>query len=146
MSAALRRLRLPLCLLALVLAPTGCGRQAGPPPIARGVPCANCGMTVNDLHFACERRVGRDWRVYDAIECLLDDARGQAAAPAWLADYDARTLHATDSLWVVHGSFPSPMGGGYAAFLDRTAADAVAAKTGGSVRRYADWLRPEGAR
>ncbi len=136
-----RPLRALVFLLALALAPTGCGRQAGPPPIARGTPCAGCGMTVDDLHFACELRVKDTWRVYDSIECLLPDARADRASRAWLPDYDSRALHAADSLWVVKGSFPSPMGGGYAAFLDRGAAEEVASRTSGRVARFAEMVQ-----
>ena len=71
-------------------------------------------------------------RRYDAIECLLRDG---VTTRAWLMDYDGVTLHAAESLWVVKGSFPSPMGGGLAAFLSRDAADRVAAQTSGHVGR-----------
>ena len=94
-------------------------------------------MEVRDLRFACERREGRAWRRFDAIECLLHDAPGAPGAEAWLTDYDAITLHAGDSMWVVQGSFPSPMGGGYAAFLRRDDADRVATLTHGRVGRLA---------
>lgn len=115
----------------------GCGRRAGPPPIGLGASCAGCGMATQDLRFACERDAGDRWRVYDSIECLLRDVGPGEAA--WLADYDSRTLHRSDSMWVVHGSFPSPMGGGYAAFLDRAAADEIAAESHGRVGRLAEF-------
>jgi len=90
-------------------------------------------MTVSDLRFACERSTEKGWHVYDSIECLLRDrdARGTSV----LADYDTKSLHVGDSLWVVHGSFPSPMGGGYAAFSDRAAADTIASRANGEVAR-----------
>ena len=119
----------------LLLLVTSCARPAGPPAIALGTPCAACGMEVRDLRFACERQAGKSWRVYDAIECLLRDAGPAPIANAWLADYDGTALHAADSLWVVRGAFASPMGGGYAAFLDRAAADSIAAATRGHVDR-----------
>jgi len=105
-------------------------------------------MEVQDLRFACERAVGRTWRAYDSIECLLRDATSRPGAAggvpgisgAWLADYDSRTLHAADSLWVVRGEFASPMGGGFAAFLDLAAADSVAAATRGRVDRLVSFL------
>lgn len=124
----------------------GCARTAGPPAIRVGSACATCGMEVHDLRFACERRVAGAWRVYDAIECLIRDAAADSgAAPgatrsAWLADYDRQSLHPADSVWVVQGSFPSPMGGGYAAFLSRAAADSIAATTQGRVERLSVWL------
>jgi nitrous oxide reductase accessory protein NosL len=133
-----------LLLVALVLA--GCaGPGDGPRPIAAGTPCAACGMAIEDLRFACEDESGGTWRAYDSIECLL-----RAVPPAdraWLADYDTRTLHAADSAWVVQGDLPSPMGGGYVAFVDRAAADEVAAARRGRVARWRAFavpLPPEG--
>ena len=134
-----RRTWLPIA--ALVLG-AGCAGSSGPPPIATGTPCAACGMEVQDLRFACERKADHGWRVYDAIECLTRDAGSTAGGTgnAWLADYDSRTLHAADSLWVVRGAFASPMGGGLAAFRDRAAADSVAVMTSGRVDRLAAFM------
>jgi len=137
-----RRSRGTWLLIVALLPGAGCTKSGGPPPIAAGTPCAACGMEVQDLRFACERRAGRGWRVYDAIECLARDAGSAAGGTgnAWLADYDSRTLHAADSLWVVRGAFASPMGGGLAAFRDRAAADSVAAMTSGRVERLATFM------
>ena len=132
--------------IAAFLLGVGCAGSGGPPPIAFGAPCVTCGMEIQDLRFACERMAGGGWRVYDAIECLMRDAGTASAAPppgtgnAWLADYDTQALHAADSLWVVRGAFPSPMGGGFAAFRDRAAADSVAAMTSGRVDRLAAFM------
>jgi hypothetical protein len=139
-----RRYRRTRPLIAALLLGAGCAGSGGPPPIATGTPCAASGMEVQDLRFACERRAGGAWRVYDAIECRVRDT-GNAATPpgtgdAWLADYDMRTLHVADSLWVVRGAFASPMGGGLAAFRDRAAADSVAAMTSGRVDRLAAFM------
>jgi nitrous oxide reductase accessory protein NosL len=132
-------LALPLALALLLAFLIGCARPAGPPPIAINTPCALCGMEVQDLRFACERGDGKAWRVYDAIECLLRELGGAPAATVWLADYDRQTLHRADSLWVVKGEFASPMGGGFAAFVDRAAADSVAAETRGRVARLGEF-------
>jgi nitrous oxide reductase accessory protein NosL len=120
-------------LVALLLAGTVAGCASGPPRIAAGTPCVRCGMGVAEMRFACESRRDGAWRTFDSIECLIDDRK--PGEPAWLTDYDTRTLHPADSMWVVHGSFPSPMGGGYAAFLDAAAARDVAARTQGTVAR-----------
>ena len=122
-----------IALLGGALASPGCARRTGPPPIADGATCAACGMTAGDRRFACERETAKGWRVYDSIECLIRDG----ADRAWLADYDTKSLHAAESLWVVKGSFPSPMGGGFAAFADRATADTIAARTAGRVDRLA---------
>jgi nitrous oxide reductase accessory protein NosL len=76
--------------------------------------------------------------VYDSIECLVRDA--DSPAGAWLADCDDRTLHAADSMWVVRGELPSPMGGGLAACLRREAAEETAARTRGAVLRLGDLI------
>ncbi len=132
-------------LIAALLLGMGCATSGGPPSIAIGTPCAACGMEVQDLRFACERKAGGAWRVYDAIECLVRDAGDTASPPpgtgdAWLADYDTQMLHTADSVWVVRGAFPSPMGGGLAAFRDRAAADSVAVMTTGRVDRLATFM------
>jgi len=124
----------PVLLLALAL--TGCTRADAPPAIARGAVCASCDMQVGDPRWACERRVNGKWRVYDSIECLIADQDG--SGPAWLTDWDQRALHPADSLWIVHGDLPGPMGGGYAAFRDRASAEEVAAARHGQVIRFAD--------
>lgn len=121
--------------LAIALSAAGCGRSSDRPRVALGAPCAACGMPIHDARFACVRGSGGAYRSYDAIECL---ARGGPAAPGeaiYLADYDTGSLHAADSIWVVRGDFPSPMGAGLAGFLDRASADQVAAETRGRVGR-----------
>jgi nitrous oxide reductase accessory protein NosL len=121
--------------LAAALALGGCAAPAGPPAIKLGRECDACGMKVQDLRFASERQVGRAWKVYDAIECLIGDTRTTPGGAVYLPDYDGRTLHPADSMWVLKGDFPSPMGGGFAAFLDSAAANRVAAETHGRVDR-----------
>lgn len=125
---------------AVALSVAGCARPATPPPIAIGTPCASCGMEVRDLRFACERDAGTRWRVYDSIECLLQDIGAGPAGRVYLADYDRQALRAADSLWVVRGELASPMGGGFAAFLDLAAADSIAAATRGRVDRLAAFM------
>ena len=122
--------------LAALLGLSSCA-PAGPPRLAIGMRCDACGMDIGDLRFAAERSVGKSWRRYDSIECLMRDAAATPGGAAWLPDYDRSTLHPADSLWVVKGSFPSPMGGGLAAFLERASADSVAAQTSGRVDRFA---------
>lgn len=128
--------------LALLGAP-GCAHRTGPPRISRGTPCATCGMGVEDPRFACQRDASGKLRVYDSIECLLQDAGSAVSANGvYLTDYDHGLLHAADSLWIVKGSFPTPMGGGLAAFESRAAADEVASRTQGRVGRLAELAAP----
>jgi len=126
----------------------GCA-PAGPPTIVTGTECARCRMPIEDLRFACARRDPTAhrtaWRVYDSIECLAGDwDRRAALRDVHAADYDQARLHRGDSLWVVRGSFPSPMGGGLAAFLDRAAAQGVADQTRGVVMTLDSLLATSG--
>jgi hypothetical protein len=104
-------------------------------------------MPIQDLRYACEDLRATSYRFYDSIECLLH-ARPRADR-AWLADHDTRTLHSAESLWVVRGDLPSPMGGGFAAFLDPGVAREIAAARNGRVDRWnafaaaGDSARPE---
>jgi hypothetical protein len=59
-----------------------------------------------------------------------------------ITDYDGAALHPAESLWVVKGSFPTPMGGGLAAFLRRASADEVASATAGRVERLPRFAEP----
>lgn len=128
----------PAALPALALAAIiGCAGGGGAPVIRAGEECAACGMAIHDLRYASARGVRGNARAYDAIECLLRDST--AAGPAWLPDWDQSRLHAADSMWVVKGELPSPMGGGFAAFLDRATADEIAAARSGVVGRLGDF-------
>lgn len=130
-------------LAAALLAAGACATPAsGPVPIERGTACDACGMRIENLRYAAERQADDGLRMYDAIECLARD--GEARGTAWLSDYDTSTLHAADSMWIVEGDIPSPMGGGLAAFLARDAADQVAGETNGTVHPAGAWLE-EGA-
>ncbi len=137
--AAARGRLVPAILLsgALVAGAAGCSRSAGPSPIRLGTPCSTCGMEVEDLQFACESVREGAPRVYDSIECLLLD-RPQGKDRVYLADYDSRALFRAESLWIVKGRFPTPMGGGFAAFASRSAADEVAARAAGRVARWSE--------
>jgi nitrous oxide reductase accessory protein NosL len=121
----------------IALALAGCAPARGPRPIAPGTPCANCGMGIANLRYACEDERAGAFRAYDSIECLL--GAGPRPDRAWLADYDTRALHDADSLWVVQADIPSPMGGGYAAFLDRSAAAEIATAKHGRFGRLLDF-------
>lgn len=121
--------------LAAALAAGGCGRSTDRPRVERGAPCAACGMPIRDERFACVRGAPGAYRSYDAIECLTREGPAKSGEGIYLADYDTGSLHAADSIWVVRGDFPSPMGAGLAGFLDRASADQVAAETRGRVGR-----------
>jgi nitrous oxide reductase accessory protein NosL len=128
-------------LLAAALA-IGCAGPQGPRPIPLGADCDACGMAIHDLHYACENERDGRYRFYDSIECLI---RARPGARAWLTDYDSRSLHAADSMWVVHAEIPSPMGGGFAAFADRAAAEEIARARAGRVDRLAAFAASDSA-
>ena len=126
----------PALAIVAALALAGCGASDRPPRLSSGLRCEACGMDLGDLRFASSRRAGGGWQSYDSIECLVRDAAAKPGGAVWLPDYDQAALHPADSMWVVKGSFPTPMGGGLAAFLDRATADSVAALTNGRVDRF----------
>ena len=122
----------PALPLALTLA-LGCAPAAsGPPAIKVGSSCAACGMDIQDLRFAAERKAEGKWLVYDSIECLIRDGM---AGEMWLPDYHTKSLHPAADVWVVKGNIASPMGGGFASFAARPSADSTAAQTQGRVDR-----------
>jgi nitrous oxide reductase accessory protein NosL len=118
---------------------TGCSVRTGPPRVDFGVPCGACGMPVRDPRFACVQGDRAKRTQYDAIECLLRDGSPRPGERIYLSDYDLPALHAADSMWVVKGEFPSPMGGGLAALLSRAGAEQIATETRGRVGRLADF-------
>lgn len=147
--------RLPVRSLALLLPPLlmlaqGCGAPGGTPRVARGTPCVTCGMEVRDARYAGASVAGRSVRPYDSIECALrdlsttngPDAPRTRARSLYLADYTTGALHRSDSLWIVHADIASPMGGGLAAFLDRTQAEKVAFAREGRVMSIDSLLPP----
>ncbi len=151
MDSRLRLIGAAVVMLAVLLWSNflGCA-PAGPPAIVTGTECAACGMPIEDLRFACTRRDIAErkpvWRAYDSIECLARDwHRGATPRDAYAADYDQARLHRADSLWVVKGSFPSPMGGGLASFLDRGAAQGIADQTHGIVMPFDSLLSGAGS-
>jgi len=131
--------------LALAFVGAGCARRDGPPPIVKGSSCARCGMGIEDLKFAATREVASKWRAYDSIECLVADRARLEDGPAWLTDYETKALLPESAAWVLHGDFPSPMGGGLAAFADRAAAESLAVATQGTVTRLSGLTPAESA-
>jgi nitrous oxide reductase accessory protein NosL len=134
------RSRTPGAVLAGFVLVAGCHAASRAPAIRVGRACAGCGMAIEDLRFACERGGAMGWRQYDSIECLLHDP---GPGVPWLADYDTRALAPAESVWVVRGEFPSPMGAGLAAFRARGTADDIASRTRGRVARLAAWAAAE---
>ena len=138
-------IRAAVLVLAVVLAAVaGCSRTSSPPRVEIGTPCATCGMAIQEIRFAGLLRGDGGDRPYDSIECLVKGMT-ERVARAYLSDYDQGTLHAAESVWVVKGDFPTPMGGGLAAFVSLESAREVASQTHGQVLRLTD-LSGEAAR
>ena len=129
-----------LAIAILALGAAGCGRTGGRPEITIGSRCTACGMAIHDTHFACVRGADGKYRQYDSIECLLRDGPPRAGESIYLPDYDGQRLCASDSVWVVKGSFPTPMGGGLAAFASERSARDVSARVQGRVGRLHQFL------
>lgn len=141
----------------VILAGCGGGGAAdGPPDLSGGdLRCTACGMAVSDPRFAAAiRTTGGEVEPYDAIECLVRDGRSRtgerAPAETWLSDLPTGALHPAAAMTVVLADFPSPMGGGYAAFLSAETAAVEAARRGGVAGPLAEFVagtlrRPGGA-
>lgn len=126
----------------------GCGGAdaEGPPDLSGGdLRCAACGMAVSDPRYAAAIRTAAGGvEAYDAIECLVRDLRTRtgerAPAATWLADLPTGALHPAEAVTVVLADFPSPMGGGYAAFLSAETAAVEAARRGGVAGPLAEFV------
>lgn len=134
--------RAPAFLVLLVVSGVaGCASPPEDTPIVHtgSAVCAECRMTVGDPAYAAVSRPDRgDDRVFDSIECALRFRRRHPDEEArmWLVDLDSATLHPAERMTVVHADFPSPMGGGYGAFLDPDRADEEARVRGGTVGTF----------
>lgn len=128
------------------MAVSGCTGADGPPRIEAGTRCVACGMEARDLRWAAARQVDGRVRVYDSIECAVKDGAAsdtRSELALYLSDFPTAALHRSDSLWVVRANLPSPMGGGFAAFLDRGTAERVALDRGGRFARLASFDTPD---
>jgi copper chaperone NosL len=137
-----------LMVLALA-ASVACGVRAdGPPEIdVDRTACSHCGMLISEPAYAAAYRApGADPRVFDDIRCLLEAAQKEPRADAlrfWF--HDAATAVWIDgeaAAFVGSRTLRTPMGGGWIAYRDRTAAQEGAARHQGSViNSFSDLLR-----
>lgn len=115
-------------LASLAFIVTGCNRQTAlvPPKIHYGLEtCADCGMIINDPHYAAALA----WRlapdgptqtaVFDDIGCLLawrHRHAGVQIAALWVKDVRTATwLDATSAIYVKSARLQTPMGWGVVA-------------------------------
>jgi hypothetical protein len=116
----------------------GCGGGEEIPALRYGEDvCAACGMDVTDPAFAALAVTSEgERRPYDSIECAVRDLRAHDPSlrgEVLLPDHaDPGTLHPWRAMTVVRADYPSPMGGGYAAFVDARTAAAEAESRGGT--------------
>jgi hypothetical protein len=97
-------------------------------------------MSIRDTHFACVRGSRGHYLQFDSIECLLRNGPARTGELIFLPDYDRAQLCLADTVWVVQGSFPTPMGGGFAAFATEASARDVGARTKGRVGRLHEFI------
>ena len=137
--------------LVAALALTGGCRAAadGPPAIELDrTACSRCGMLVSEMVFAAASRDQHGVvRVFDDIGCLRK-AHGAADAKSvtfWFHDArDGSWIDGRQASFMASASLQTPMGGGFLAFRDRTAADAEAVARHGHVVASVDELLRDG--
>jgi len=126
-----------------------CGVRAdGPPEIdVDRTACSHCGMLISEpVYAAAYRTPGSDPRVFDDIRCLLEAAHQEPRADAlrfWF--HDAATavwIDGSEAVFVGSPALRTPMGGGWIAYRDRTAAREGAVRHQGRViNSFNDLLR-----
>jgi len=117
---------LQLALVALVVA--GCNQQTAliPPKIHYGLEtCADCGMIINDSHYAAalawstSANAPEQNAIFDDIGCMLDWRQHHANArimAAWVKDvHTGAWLNASSAIYVKNKRFQTPMGWGIVA-------------------------------
>lgn len=132
---------LKIVIAALALLAASCSATAmGPPEIAVDhTACSHCGMLVSEpVYAAAYQAEGREPRVFDDIDCMLNAIRQETASPItiWLQDAaGAGWIDADDAFVVAATEIRSPMGGGLLAYRDAAAAQKTAAARHGRVMR-----------
>jgi copper chaperone NosL len=111
-------------------------RAAGPPVIVvdRSA-CSRCGMLISEPAYAAAVRShdGHD-QLYDDIGCLIASIGSAAPSGAryWFHDAaDGAWITDGNPVFVVSARLRTPMGGGIAAYRDRSVAERAAERQGG---------------
>jgi len=132
--------------LACTIALLGCSSERGLPTIvADRTTCSNCKMLVSETAYATAFRLGGEDQVFDDIGCMLDKL---ASETEWKPEQMWTRDHSSDT-WIEAGSaafafsklLKTPMGFGYVAYSDKTAAEGAASKVGGIVLSGVDALQ-----
>lgn len=112
----------------------------GPPKIPALAECHVCGMTASDKQYASMVRTQEHALVFDSIECAVRHVRLHPEGEVWLSDFSGGGLRRAKDLTVVRADFPSPMGGGYAAFADGAVARREAEERNGIAGTWAEMI------
>lgn len=141
-----------LALIATLTTLHGCGERelSGPPELRAGRDqCAECGMIITDERACAAILIDiggrREHRLFDDLGCLVDfkDAPREAwteiatfaadhASGRWLTIEEANFLLADTRRLM------TPMGSGYVAYADESAAHKAIQQFGGRVARFED--------
>ncbi len=123
---------------------TGCTTE--PDPILFGVQeCAHCRMTITERPFAAQLVTDKGrTHSFDAIECMMRYGRANFTTDSEVRMYrvaDQEPPHdlfdATQAIYVVSGSIPSPMGGNLSAYRNR---ESAASRLGSSEGEILTWM------
>lgn len=153
MTRPLDPLRLTVALaLVIVVALTACGGESrsGPPEIHLGRDaCDQCHMIISEVRYAAAYRDRNgDPFVFDDIGDLVlhaDKAGVSDSMTAWVHDYDTEKWIDAPTAWYVHSSIQTPMGHGIVAFAKEEAARRFAEEHDGTVLKFAELPRQDGA-
>lgn len=121
--------------------------SSGPQPFAYGKDqCDDCKMTIMEPNFGAQviTKKGRVYK-FDDAHCVANFLTKQKIAEADVAqtvfseyDNNKNFVDASETFFVVSPQLNSPMNSNAAAFATKAAADATAAKTGGSIKRWSE--------
>ncbi|MDF1547030.1 MAG: nitrous oxide reductase accessory protein NosL [Bacteroidales bacterium] len=125
-------------LLSLLLSLFLCSCTVAPVPIDYGKDaCHFCKMNIVDNQHAAEivSKKGKAFK-YDALECMLNDMKGQNESDLELiltTTYDAPGVFLDVHLgtYLISENMPSPMGANLNAFMDKKLAESAKDQNGG---------------
>lgn len=137
--------------LAVGLAPvllflSACDAGGPEPLVLNRDKCDFCKMSISDGRFGSEliTAKGRAYK-FDDLYCLVNYSRQNQETKVssyWVNDYSAENvlIEASSAHFVQHVDLNSPMGGNWAAFIDKQEAEAAAVKFGAGVQTWYDVL------
>jgi copper chaperone NosL len=139
------RARLKAALLICALLIAACGKTGiEPADIAAEDMCAFCKMAISERRYAAEflNRDGDAFK-FDDLGCLTNYLRAKQnrddIAAYFVMDYDAEQwVRGEQAYFVSSPEFKTPMGGGIAAFKDRSKAEEAAAKYQGKLMSFGE--------